>query len=79
MSGTQATQWDGHLAEVMWRSEVKGNRYSKLLDMRSVYTLEGSPDYKYSTGPVVGNLSDWSSPPDFTDVGSDETSSAGGT
>ena len=24
MSGTQSSQFDGHLAEVMWRSEVKG-------------------------------------------------------
>jgi transposase-like protein len=27
MSGTKATQWEGHMAEIMWRSFCKGNVY----------------------------------------------------
>ena len=50
MSGTQLTQFEGHLAEVMWRSEVKGRMYVSFFDLlRSVYTLQGPPDYHYTT------------------------------
>ena len=50
MSGTQLTKFEGHLAEVMWRSEVKGRMYVSFFDLlRSVYTLQGPPDYHYTT------------------------------
>jgi hypothetical protein len=85
MSGTQATQWEGHLAEVMWRSEVKGHRYQAFFDLlRSVYTLEGPPEYKYTTplfdswpGPVVSNIGNWTLQPELTDASSDERSFTG--
>ena len=38
LSGTQLSQFEGHVAEVMWRSEVKGDVYDKFFDLvRSVY------------------------------------------
>ena len=46
MSGTQLTHFEGHLAEVTWRSEVKRRMYDLL---RSVYTLQGPPEYHYTT------------------------------
>ena len=50
MSGTQASQWEGHLAEILWRSEVKSNKYQSFFDLlRSIYTPDGPPQYHYST------------------------------
>ena len=50
MAGTQLSQFEGHLAEIMWRSEAKGRLYQAFFDLlRSVYTLEGPPEYAYGT------------------------------
>ena len=50
MSGTQASQWEGHLAAIMWRSEVKSKKYESFFDLlRSIYTLDDPPQYHYST------------------------------
>lgn len=46
MTGTKATQWEGHMAEVMWRSVVKGDVYNGFCRMvKEVYT----PNYTYTT------------------------------
>ncbi|XP_045174324.2 uncharacterized protein LOC123535649 [Mercenaria mercenaria] len=84
MSGTQASQWEGHLAEVMWRAEVKGRKYENFFDLlRSVYTLEGPPHYQYTTplfdswpGPVCSDLNNWTLEPEVTDAGSEVTTSS---
>ena len=50
MSGTQRSQFEGHLAEIMWRSWSNGAIYENFFQLlRSVYTLEGPPEYTYST------------------------------
>ena len=50
MSGTQLSQFEGHLAEVMWRSEMKGDVYDKFFDLvRSVYLLNAPAEYYYTT------------------------------
>ncbi|XP_045206192.2 uncharacterized protein LOC123558376 [Mercenaria mercenaria] len=84
MSGTQASQWEGHLAEVMWRAEVKGRKYENFFDLlRSVYTLEGPPHYQYTTplfdswpGLVCSDLNNWTLQPEVTDAGSEVTTSS---
>ena len=48
MAGTQITQFEGHLAEIMWRSQAKGNIYSEFFELlKSVYTLEKPAEYQY--------------------------------
>ena len=48
MAGTRITQFEGHLAEIMWRSQAKGNVYVEFFDLlRSVYTLEQPAEYMY--------------------------------
>ena len=48
MARTRITQFDGHLAEIMWRSQAKGNVYVEFFDLlRSVFTLEKPPEYMY--------------------------------
>jgi len=50
ISGTLLPLFEGHLAEVMWRSEVKGNLYVPFFDLlKTVYHLNGAPTYTYST------------------------------
>ena len=48
ISGTKLTKFEGHLAEVMWRCEVKGNLYVSFFNLlRSVYHLNGYPTFTY--------------------------------
>ena len=48
MAGTQITQFEGHSAEIMWRSQAKGNIYSEFFELfKSVYTLEKPAKYQY--------------------------------
>ena len=50
MSGTKVRQFEGHLAEIMWRSEYKGNLYGGFFEcLKSIFTLQSSPDYQYTT------------------------------
>lgn len=50
MAGTKLTQFEGHLAEIMWRADVKTDIYSCFFDqLRSIYTLSGPPVYHYTT------------------------------
>ncbi|XP_062594545.1 uncharacterized protein LOC134255960 [Saccostrea cucullata] len=50
MSGTKVRQFEGHLAEIMWRSEKKGNLYGGFFEtMKTIFTLESAPDYQYTT------------------------------
>ena len=50
MSGTKITQFEGHLAEIMWRADVKLDIYEGFFrHLRSVYTLNGPPEYHYPT------------------------------
>ena len=60
MTGTQPTQFDGHLAEVTWSPEARGRMFLAFLDLlRLVYTLQG-PEYRHIT-----SLSDsWTMEPD---------------
>lgn len=46
------TQFKGHLAQIMWRADVKANIhvFTALFDqLRSTYTLTGPPVYSYTT------------------------------
>lgn len=63
MSGTTASQWESHMAEVMWRSVVKGNVYSFFEFLKTVYPLNQPPVYTYST-PLFDS---WSGPITATD------------
>ena len=50
VSVTQLSQFEGHLAVVMWRSEAKGDVYAKFFDLvRSVYTPAAAEEYYYTT------------------------------
>ena len=33
MSGTKITQFEGHMAEIMWRSRARGDTYTELFDL----------------------------------------------
>ena len=58
MSGTLYTQFEGHIAEIMWRSEAKGDVYQSFFDLiRSIYTLDKAPVYNYTT-PLFDTLLD---------------------
>ena len=53
MSGTKITQFEGHLAEIMWSADVKLDLYEGFFrHLRSVYHLNGPPEYHYRT-PLV--------------------------
>jgi hypothetical protein len=82
MSGTKANQWEGHMAEIMWRADVKGDRYGAFFDLlRSIYTLQEPPQYMYTTplcdswSGTVGNMTNWTVEPEVTDAGSESSSS----
>jgi transposase-like protein len=50
MSGTKLTQFEGHLAEIMWRSRVKGRVYQEFFGLLSmVYPLHEPATYQYTT------------------------------
>ena len=50
MSGTKISQFEGHIAEIMWRSVAKGNIYNEFFSLlKAVYNLEGPPKYLYTT------------------------------
>ena len=50
MSGTKLQQSESHLAEVMWRSEFKGNIFEPFFDtLKAVYHLHGPLTYTYSS------------------------------
>ena len=49
MSGTLSSQFEGHLAEIIWRSRAKGNVYEAFFDLvKTVYTLDGPPVFAFS-------------------------------
>ena len=49
MSGTNTAQFEGHLAEVMWRSRVKSKLYEKFFnDLKTIYHLAGPPEFAFS-------------------------------
>ena len=50
MSGSQLSQFEGHLAEVMWRANAKGELYTKFFDLlNTVYNLDGPCEFSYPT------------------------------
>lgn len=50
MAGTKLTLFEGHLAEIMWRADVKANIYTCFFDqLRGIYTLTWPPVYLYTT------------------------------
>ena len=50
MSGTKIIQFEGHLAEIMWRADVKLDHYEGFFrHLRSVNHLNGPPEYHYPT------------------------------
>nr|XP_011443777.2 uncharacterized protein LOC105339761 [Crassostrea gigas] len=90
LSGTKITQFEGHLAEIMWRSAEKGNVYQAFVDFfRSFYTLTGPAEYSYSTPlfntwdgvplPAANSQFDeWKIRPENTDAESDASSQSDG-
>ena len=49
MSGTLSSQFEGHMAEIMWRSSAKTNIYEAFFGlMKTVYTLTGPPVFAFS-------------------------------
>lgn len=50
LSGTKITQFERHIAELMWRSAEKRNVYQTFFDfLYSLYTLTGPARYTYLT------------------------------
>ncbi|XP_060586599.1 uncharacterized protein LOC132742260 [Ruditapes philippinarum] len=50
IAGTQLSQFEGHLAKVIWRSEVKGRYFEPFFDLfRDIYSLKEPPKYTYPT------------------------------
>ena len=50
MSGTKISQFEGHLCEIMWRTEAKSNVYERFFGyMNTIYNLNGPPAYTYPT------------------------------
>ena len=44
------SQFEGLLAEVLWRNKARGNKYEKFSQLlRSVYSLQAPPQYSYPT------------------------------
>ena len=60
MGGIQYTLFMGHMAEIMWRDEAKGNTCNSFYDLRSIYSLDRDPKYHHST-PLIDTLVDPSS------------------
>jgi hypothetical protein len=57
MSGTKISQFEGHLGEIMWRSEAKNNIFYL---MKSVCTLDGPADYLCGIADSSqSNIHDW--------------------
>lgn len=50
MSETKINHFEGHLAEIMWRSAVKWDLYISFFDLvKSVHPLDKPTTYKYMT------------------------------
>lgn len=50
MSETKINHFEGHLAEIMWRSAVKWDVYTSFFDLvKSVHPLDKPSTYKYMT------------------------------
>ena len=50
MSGTKIKQFEGHLAEIIWRTNNRRNVYTAFFDLvKSIYTLRSSAVYRYTT------------------------------
>ena len=50
MSGSELSQFEGHLAEVMWRADVKGELYKKFFELlSSIYKLYAPVEFTYPT------------------------------
>ena len=57
--GTKSQQVEGHLAEIIWRSEHKGRVYERFSELvQKEFTLEKMPEYDYTT-PL---LDSWDGP-----------------
>ena len=47
MSGTRLSQFEGHMAEIMWRSHFKGKVYSEFLNLtRVVFDLQKQANFE---------------------------------
>ena len=54
MSGTLSSQFEGHMAEVIWRSRCKGQLYEAFFDqLKTVYNLEGPPTFSFSRSELL--------------------------
>lgn len=50
MAGTKGAQFESHMAEVIWRSEVKERLYEKFFELlKSIYVLTGPPEFSFNT------------------------------
>ena len=48
MSGTLSSQFEGHLADIIWRSRTKGNVYEAFFNLvKTVYALDGPPVFAF--------------------------------
>ena len=83
--GTKLSQFEGHLAEVMWHSEVKGKCFEPFFKLlKEVYTLRQPPIYTYST-PLFdswdlnttdlaqSSIGEWEVVPTITDIDESES------
>ena len=73
------SHYEGHLAEVLWRSEGKGNLYGPCFDpLKTVYRLNGPPTYTYgfhlfdSCEVVTLNHNEWEAIPQLPDDDDDD-------
>ncbi|XP_055999056.1 uncharacterized protein LOC130047694 [Ostrea edulis] len=82
--GTKLSQFEGHLAEIMWRSAERGNVYEAFFNLlRSVYALDGPARYTYPS-PLFNTwegvpesqskIDDWEIRPENTDAESEAES-----
>jgi hypothetical protein len=88
MSGTKGPQFEGHLAEIMWRSQAKSKMYPAFFDLlKSIYTLQSRPVYMYTTplfdtwsGLQTANegtpFNDWEVCPVYSDAATSSESSS---
>ena len=54
MSGTLSSQFEGHLAEIIWRRLAKGRLYESFFEqMKTVYGLDGPPVFAFSRSQPV--------------------------
>ena len=80
MAGTQLSQFEAHMAEIIRLSEAKGNLYNSFFNLlRSVNTRHRPVEYRFTT-PLFDSwnvqhtdtpITEWSTEPTYSDVESE--------